>query len=225
MSEEWSEDELWEDARQEEDSGDSQSKKSSKPPKPYDHLTWEQYKRCKLRETMMAQLQCIPRQYMVYVREHQEELRTQLPDDAKESMRRVIQYSIEMSREVLSDSDLDIINRVFGPYKKAIPPAHLMFEPSREDPFYGNCTSRIPTDVILWFRGSTFNAFHRFMHKEPEISEFIKGLTEEEVEMLREALDYQCMRDAGPMSPRFRHYQEGDREDMEGIIDRNRGVA
>lgn len=198
--------------------------KASKPPKPYDHMTWEQYKVRMLREHMMAYLQCEPWQYVEFIREKQDELARLLPDEAKESMRRVIQHSLEESRGAISIEDTNMINRVFGPYKRAEPPPISYSSDYHEDPFYGGCKSRRPEEVIKWFRHCTFRAFHVFMHMEPDITGFIASLTDEQTELLREAVEYQCVTDAGPMTKAFRHYQEGDREDMMGIIDRARGL-
>lgn len=201
-------------------------KKSNRPPRPYDHLTWEQYERCRLRERFMAVAVCAPFQWVEFVRLHQTEL-SKLDEQTKASFRRVLQGSMEISKtRALSFEDTELINRVFGPYTQAVPPRNLMFRyESDEDRFYGNCKSREPTAVLQYMHDVTYNMFHRFMHCEPEINEFIESLNSEQEETLRNLIEYHCMADIGPISKSFRHFEEGDYEEMVSIVDRNRRVA
>ena len=202
------------------------AKKSNRPPRPYDHLTWEQYEICRLRERFMAVSVCAPFQWMEFVRLHQEEL-SKLDEQTKASFRRVLQGNIERSKtRALSFEDMELINKVFGPYTRAVPPRNLLFRyESEQDRFYGNCKSREPTAVLQYMHDVTYNAFYRFMHCEPEIDEFIESLDSEQEEMLRNLIEYQCMADIGPISKSFRHFEGGDYEDMISIVDRNRRVA
>ena len=201
-------------------------KKSNKPPRPYDHLTWEQYERCRLRERFMAVSICAPFQWIEFIRLHQTEL-SKLDEQTKASFRRVLQRSMECSKvRPLSFEDTDLINRVFGPYTKAVPPRNLIFRyEGEEDRFYGNCKSREPTAVLQYMHDVTYNMFCRFMHCEPEIDEFIESLDSEQEGMLRNLIEYHCMADIGPISKSFRHFEEGDYEDMVSIVDRNRGMV
>lgn len=194
--------------------------KSSKPPRPYQDLTWEQYNRQMLKEQMTAMLALAPFQWIEFIRTHSEELQ-RLDESYKESYRRMAQDSMEECKYMkpLTFEDVALLNRTFGPWKKAVPPANLMLHSSEEsDPFFGYCREREPFAVLDYMENTTYNWFYNWMHKD-QMRGFVRTMTADHIARFHDVIDTQIDRDIGPVTPRFRHVRDGDAEHLHGLLD------
>lgn len=227
---------MYEDEGQflDESGGASDGRESSgshpKIPSAYAHLTWEKYQTALLRERCNAMLMCSPWQWIPWIRENADRLKRELPDEAKRSFRRMAQSSMEGCKgwapgyPLMTMEDHIMLNEVFGPWEKPVPPAHMTGGygygryVSDSDPFYGRCPTREPHGVLEYMSNTTYYWFWNWMHKEPMISSFIRKLSSDDAEYLRGFVIPTVIENNANLSPNVRSYKKGDEEEYERII-------
>ena len=192
----------------------SKQDRESKPPKPYDHLTWDQYKRCTLRENIVLYAnQMHPLKFMAWLEEHRDEIkRAGYTERVMQEMRRVVDHS------TVTLEHMYLVNDIFGPYLKPCPtPSNTVVveipKPERKP--------LTVDDMIDYITNCTYEHMYNWMHGD-EARGFVSKMNDSQLETFRNRLFDACMRSSG--LPKQRMFEDGDEEEFERLICEYRGV-